>query len=125
MQQYHIRSLSAVDLFPVGDFLLSSLVYFIRINIFILYAVSVIRGQNVLLTGTVTVGESGKPIDNVNISASPSGTGTQTNLKGEFQFSFAPADSILTVQHIGYETLKLQIHEFKNGSGLGLRPRVI
>jgi len=100
-------------------------VHFIRIYIFTLYAVSIICGQNVLLTGTVTDGESGKPIDNVNISASPSGTGTQTNWKGEFQFSFAPADSILTVQHIGYETLKLQIHEFENGSVLGLRPRVI
>ena len=125
MQQYPIRSLSAVDLFPVGDFLLSSLVYIIRIYIFILYAVSVIRGQNVLLTGIVTDGESGKPIDNVNISASPSGTGTQTNWKGEFQFSLVSADSILTVQHIGYETLKLQIHEFQNGTVLGLRPRVI
>ena len=125
MQQYRIRSLSAVDLFPVGDFLLSSLVYFIRIYIFILYAVSVIRGQNVFLTGTVTDGESGKPIDNVNISASPSGTGTQTNWKGEFQFSLVSADSILTVQHIGYETLKLQIHEFENGTVLGLRPRII
>lgn len=82
-------------------------------------------GQDKIIYGSVLDADSKNPISNVNISSLPSGNGTQTNNDGEFRYNHHISDSILLVQHIGYQRLEIPITQFNNNNQIYIYRRVI
>ena len=96
-----------------------------KVSISLFFIFALLKSQDSIITGSIIDGDSDKAIYNVNISSIPSGAGTQTNEKGEFSFILANNDSVLVIQHIGYQTLRLRISNHVNGSEIRIDPRVI
>tara|TARA_B100000686_G_scaffold111291_1_gene118580 strand:+ start:31533 stop:33713 length:2181 start_codon:yes stop_codon:yes gene_type:complete len=96
-----------------------------KVSILLFFIFALLKSQDSIITGSIIDRDSDKAIFNVNISSIPSGAGTQTNEKGEFSFILANNDSVLVIQHIGYQTLRLRISNHVNGSEIRIDPRVI
>ena len=64
-----IQNLESFGQIKFNYLLLSSLVYFIRLCIVVLYVFCLINGTDIQITGSVVDGNTGYSIDNVNISS--------------------------------------------------------
>ena len=91
--------------------------------LFILFSAFLFSQNN--STFGIVINENEKPLFNVNIITEPSGQGTQTNSNGNFIIEFLDSDSVLIIQHIGYEKKKVKILDFKNGETITLIQNVI
>ena len=73
----------------------------------------------------IVINEDGVKLSEVNIVSLPSGEGTKSNTEGEFTLVIPIKDRKLSLSHIGYETVVINIILYENGTDIILTKKVL
>ena len=84
----------------------------------------ILFGKTKPIMGTV-LNKGGDKLSEVNIVSLPSGQGTKTNSDGVFSLIVPIKDRELTLTHIGYETVVMNVILYENGTDIILTKKVL
>ena len=84
----------------------------------------VVRAQQVVVSGTVTDGQTGEPLRQVSVSAGK--VSVVTNDDGVFTLKLGEMPKAVTLSHLGYKTRRVNVQEGQaQGLDIRLQPRLI
>ena len=84
----------------------------------------VMRAQQVVVSGTVTDGQTGEPLRQVSVSAGK--VSVVTNDDGVFTLKLGEMPKAVTLSHLGYKTRRVNVQEGQaQGLDIRLQPRLI
>ncbi|HSC55036.1 MAG TPA: SusC/RagA family TonB-linked outer membrane protein [Phnomibacter sp.] len=86
----------------------------------LLFCTGILSAQEVTVTGTVTAGDTKKPLEGVSVRVKNTTIGVATNANGQFSVKAPSSESIISISFVGY-----QIYESKAGTGGALSVELI
>jgi hypothetical protein len=96
-------------------------------SLFVVFSVTTVHGQHLLITGKVFDNRSEEPLAFASVGIGGKSFGTVTNVNGEFDFFIPPefsSDSIV-ISHVGYESFRGRVESLvdrKNSFALNAKP---
>jgi TonB-linked SusC/RagA family outer membrane protein len=77
--------------------------------VFLLLCSSLIRAQQIDISGTITTDGEGTALPGVNVSVKGTTVGTLTNENGQYTLRATPGNSVLVFSYIGYESQEVAV----------------